>query len=227
MTLLYGCETLNKEECQVADWYLLGSGDGADGRLSKLDRHIRACQKHGVQPSVDQYNSGYSDGLKEYCTYENGVNEGANGRKYNKVCQGAAHTAFYAGYLPYYNVTHTKAELGATKRAIQSNENRLREENIDEKEKLRLFGQLTVDKSSVNGLERDLFKYEYQLVMHEIDREIDQLTRRLKYKSTTSVARDDMLKELSELQELRKSETVNYKLGRAARNIKDIKRLFD
>jgi len=48
--LFSACATLDKGECQVADWQLIGFSDGSNGRLSdgRMDKHTSACAKHNI-----------------------------------------------------------------------------------------------------------------------------------------------------------------------------------
>jgi hypothetical protein len=52
--LLAACASLDKDECQHADWYAIGLEDGARGRaLERLGDHRRACAKYSVTPEAE------------------------------------------------------------------------------------------------------------------------------------------------------------------------------
>ena len=61
---LFGCASMNKAECLVSDWQMIGYEDGARGYGSQhLARHRKACAKHGVAPDLAAYQQGRSEGL--------------------------------------------------------------------------------------------------------------------------------------------------------------------
>lgn len=225
--LLYSCATLNEEECLTADWYQLGLSDGRLGYANRINSHRKACIKHGVRPDVSRYSSGYQKGLDSYCTYENGVRIGQAGRTHNNVCAGGARQQFYAGYLPYFRVTNTKNKINSTKRNIESYKDQLKEDDLSSDDVESVEKNLDKAINSLKNMERDLFRYEYELAVHVIDRQIHEITEYLNNPNITALERRNKLRKIDELQRLRESETQNYKLMRTARSIKEIKELFD
>lgn len=94
-----GCATLDKSECREADWTIIGLEDGARGRpVSYIGNHRKACAEYGVKPDLALYQRGHADGLKQFCTADNGFSLGRAGRKYNNVCPPELNGRFLAGY---------------------------------------------------------------------------------------------------------------------------------
>jgi hypothetical protein len=94
-----GCATLDKSECREADWKIIGLEDGASGRhLSYIGNHRKACAEYGVKPDLALYEHGHANGLKQFCTADNGYSLGHAGRAYNNVCPPALSGQFLAGY---------------------------------------------------------------------------------------------------------------------------------
>lgn len=94
-----GCATLDKSECREADWNIIGLEDGARGRpVSYIGRHREACAEHGVKPDLALYQRGHTEGLKQFCTADNGFRQGRAGRTYNNVCPAELNGQFLAGY---------------------------------------------------------------------------------------------------------------------------------
>jgi hypothetical protein len=86
--ILSGCATMDREECQVADWRAIGYEDGAKGRpFSYLGKHRKACAEFGITPDLDRYEEGRLAGLVEYCTPRRGYESGRSGQKLNQVCR--------------------------------------------------------------------------------------------------------------------------------------------
>ncbi len=97
--LLAGCATMDKSECREADWTMIGLEDGAKGRpLSYISRHRKSCAEYGVSPDLARYKRGHGDGLKQFCTPENGYRIGRAGRSYDNVCPTTLSGNFLAGY---------------------------------------------------------------------------------------------------------------------------------
>jgi len=97
--LLGACASMDKAQCVNANWTAIGMEDGARGRtLDRLGERRRACAEHGVQPDAERYAAGRNEGLKSYCTYDQGFRAGRGGNAYNSVCPEPAARDFLAGY---------------------------------------------------------------------------------------------------------------------------------
>lgn len=93
------CQTLNQEQCQVTDWRVLGSTDGAAGRAqSHVARHQEACTKHGIPVDVPVWQSGWEEGIRRYCTPHNGLEVGTRGASYANSCPGDVAIPFREAY---------------------------------------------------------------------------------------------------------------------------------
>ena len=74
--VLSACATLSKNECLNADWYHLGTQDGAAGYpQGRLLEHYEACAEYGIRPDDTKYLTGRSDGLVTYCQPANAIRE--------------------------------------------------------------------------------------------------------------------------------------------------------
>lgn len=125
--LLAGCATLDQDECRTADWYAVGLEDGARGRaVERLGEHRRACAKYGVAPSTERYVAGRNEGLKSFCTYEQGFSQGRGGRAYAGTCPQALAAGFSAGYQRgrelydlHRRLGEVQGEIGRIKTALK------------------------------------------------------------------------------------------------------------
>ncbi|MDF2177972.1 DUF2799 domain-containing protein [Aliiglaciecola sp. CAU 1673] len=94
-----GCATLSKQECQTADWQIIGMEDGASGKpASFVGEHRKACAEYGIAPDLAAYQKGHAKGLKEYCNYDNGYRLAESGGAYNQVCTQADYPLFVQGF---------------------------------------------------------------------------------------------------------------------------------
>lgn len=125
--VLSGCATLDKDECRTADWYAVGLEDGARGRpVERLGEHRRACAKHGVAPNTERYIAGRNEGLRSYCTYEQGFSQGRAGRAHMGTCPKELAAGFSAGYQRgrelhdlHRRLGEVQAEIGRIKTALK------------------------------------------------------------------------------------------------------------
>ncbi len=94
-----GCATLDKSECESANWEVIGFEDGAAGRSnSRISLHRKACAEYAVKPDLNRYLSGHDKGLVKYCTYKNGVMLGERGRPLSNICDTHNSNEFTSGY---------------------------------------------------------------------------------------------------------------------------------
>lgn len=115
------CATMNKSECQKAEWQVIGLEDGARGRaVSYIGNHREACAEHGVKPDLAQYNLGRDAGLRQYCTHRKGFSQGRSGYSYNNVCQAELEDSYLVGYNMGRELYDMNAEIHHLHRDIES-----------------------------------------------------------------------------------------------------------
>ena len=99
LAMTSACATMNKEECETADWRALGFEDGSQGlQLEQLRKRMEACSKHGLEVSDNEYQIGYAEGIAEFCTPLGGLEAGEAGKQYNAVCPATTEADFLAAY---------------------------------------------------------------------------------------------------------------------------------
>ena len=77
LILLQGCATLDKDECMLADWRLIGYQDGVAGKsAASVGEYRKDCAKHAIVPDLDAYRAGREEGLQQYCKVDNGFRLG-------------------------------------------------------------------------------------------------------------------------------------------------------
>ena len=87
LIFLSGCTTLNKRDCERANWYKLGLQDGEKGTYElALAGYTKTCSKYKVTPDEEQYNKGRKVGIEEFCTEQKGFHVGVTRRDYPNVC---------------------------------------------------------------------------------------------------------------------------------------------
>lgn len=85
--LLSGCHTLNRQECESADWESIGLRDGLEGAaLTRFNKHREACDRFDLPTDRESWVLGRQKGLKTYCEPVNGFYVGRVGKAYHGVC---------------------------------------------------------------------------------------------------------------------------------------------
>ena len=97
--VLQGCASLSREECELGDWENVGKEDALSGfASSRFKEHVKACKRHKVRPSVQDYAKGYEVGRTHYCTTSNAFRVGRNGYRYEGICPISLAPDFEAAY---------------------------------------------------------------------------------------------------------------------------------
>ncbi len=60
--------SMTADQCSGIDWYALGKTDGGAGQsMTALNDEFYQCKPHGIEPDLDAYKAGRTEGLKTYC----------------------------------------------------------------------------------------------------------------------------------------------------------------
>jgi hypothetical protein len=161
---LIGCSTLSKNECLQANWYEFGWRDGNLGKpRSIFQEHVDACVKHNVHAEKINYFRGRDDGLKNFCTYDNGFSQGKYGKKYNYVCPSDLEVNFLAGFSKGRNVyNHNKKVVALEKRLKKI------DDEIKGKEKLLYSSEVTGEQRAILRSEIRQLDVEYRDIVRDL-----------------------------------------------------------
>lgn len=170
--LLQGCATLSGNECETADWWLIGQKDGSEGlSLAHLEEHRESCAEHGVTPDRDAYTKGHRSGLAVYCTRFTGYKVGRSGRPYHGICEGPLAEAFDPGLRRGRMVRTLETEAWDIKQkreSLKEKIGRLEHERKTLQEKLAADESIPQDRESMAekivelGQELEVLKQEYE-----------------------------------------------------------------
>ena len=118
LVLLAGCESMSKQECQVADWQRVGFKDGASGESERrLAAYTEDCGEAGVKPDAQAYRRGWDSGIQRFCTAANGWREGVQGHSgKNAVCQAQP------GYEPFTRYLDAGLQVYRTSEQMRQND---------------------------------------------------------------------------------------------------------
>jgi hypothetical protein len=194
LTLLQGCATLDKDECMLADWRLIGYQDGVAGKSAAVVGEYREdCAKHAVVPDLDAYRAGRVEGLQQYCKADNGYRLGNAGRGFAAVCptalEGDFRDAYNTGrqlYLARSAVNKTHARISNRNQTLSNlKDNRVRKladliaDGLKADQRVMILHDL-------NELQQELHSVEDEIVDLELDLEdqqarLDQLSYNSNY----------------------------------------------
>ena len=194
LILLQGCATLDKDECQLADWRLIGYQDGVAGKSAAVVGDYREdCAKHAVVPDLDAYRAGRREGLQQYCTASNGYRLGNAGRGFVAVCptalEGDFREAYNAGrklYLARSAVNTTHSHIKQRKRTLTNLEDdraqklvALIADDLKTDQRVMIVYELNELQQEMNSVEDELVDLEHDLAKQQT--RLDQLTRNNAY----------------------------------------------
>ncbi len=118
---LTGCATLDRSECEVANWEIIGFEDGATGKpASTVGQHRSACAEYTIAPDLNLYLQGHKRGVVEYCTFQNGFELGQRGRNLTDVCSDVNYQEFKSGYQKGKQYYFISSDIKNTKSKIHS-----------------------------------------------------------------------------------------------------------
>jgi hypothetical protein len=186
---LSGCASMSADECTMSDWRTIGFEDGAQGYTAeRLGNRRKACAKHGVAPDFEAYQSGRSEGLRQYCQPSRGFNLGAGGGRYNGVCPSDMEPdfvdAFNSGHTLHnlrssvnsanYQINAKKAELEISEKRILKAELALIARETTTEDRILLLAELKDLSERTGQLEAEIVAlveervvYEQQLAAYE------------------------------------------------------------
>ncbi len=147
-----GCATMNKSECQTADWVMIGMGDGARGYQELyIDNHRRACAKFGVTPNLNLYRDGYSQGIRQFCTARNGFSIGRRGSHYKGACPGDLEQDFWQAHALGQEIYQCLKKIKSINVAINNKEDEIEKviATDNNKEQLLIHGELPPTKRAM------------------------------------------------------------------------------
>lgn len=161
---LAGCSTMSKDQCLAGAWGEKGYADGQAGYpMSRLDDHAKACAKYQVAPNPAAYGSAREDGLRSYCTFERGWEEGRSGNTYYGVCRPQEEQAFLPAYHDGLRLHEVEAAFETAENALNSAEARIanRQDKLEAKER-------ELDGEGLTDQERERIRNRIQEVRGEI-----------------------------------------------------------
>ena len=194
LILLQGCATLDKDECQLADWRLIGYQDGVAGKSAVVVGEYREdCAKHAVVPDLDAYRAGRQEGLQQYCTASNGYRLGNAGRGFAAVCPTALEDdfreAYSAGrklYLARSAVSKAHSRIEQQKQTLTNLEDdraqklaALIADDLKADQRVMIVYELNELQQEMNSVEDEIIDLEHDLAKQQT--RLDQITRNNTY----------------------------------------------
>jgi ribosome modulation factor len=194
LVLLQGCASLDKDECMLADWRLIGYQDGVAGRsAARVGEYREDCAKHAVVPDLDAYRAGRQQGLQQYCKASNGFRLGNAGQALAVVCPTALEDDFRDGYnagreryLARSAVNKTHSHINQRKQRLSGLEdNRTQKlaalvaDGIKSDQRVMILYELTELQQEMNSVEAEILELEDELVAQQS--RLDYLSRNSAY----------------------------------------------
>ena len=171
LVLLQGCATLDKDECMLADWRLIGYQDGVAGKSATVVGEYREdCAKHAVVPDLDAYRAGREEGLQQYCKADNGYRLGNTGRGLPAICPVALEDDFRDAYRAGRELYQARSAVNKTHSRINNHKQTL--SNL-EKSRAEKLAALIAD--GLKADQRVMILYDINEVQQEIESIEDEI----------------------------------------------------
>jgi hypothetical protein len=194
LALIQGCASLDKDECKLADWRLIGYQDGVAGKsAAAVGEYRKDCAKHAVVPDLDAYRAGREEGLQQYCKADNGYRLGNAGRGLAAVCPTALQDDFREAYNTGRKLYLARSAVNKTHTRINNRKQALSTLGDNRAQKLAALiadglkaDQRIMTLYELNELQQEMDSVEDEIVDLELDLEdqqvhLDQLTRNSTY----------------------------------------------
>lgn len=178
--MLASCATVSKEDCLLTDWFEIGRMDGIQGKSrTEFQKRAKPCLEHGVNADRQAYYRGHDEGLKYYCTEQQGFELGRKGLVYQSVCPFELEKDFRTGYqdgMQLFCSEENGFELGHRGRAYRyvcppEFEPNFRTGYLKGKELYEYESKIASLQRRLGKLERKIAKKEKQLYSENLDAE--------------------------------------------------------
>ncbi len=91
LLLLTGCASAIKKQCQSTNWFTYGESVANQGRRTRDDDFVKACEKEKVEIDFAALSRGFQKGYAEYCTPEAAFRIGKQGEYFKfEFCDGVS-----------------------------------------------------------------------------------------------------------------------------------------
>lgn len=113
---------ITAEQCGTQNWKKLGYSSAMKGESIRVfDQVKKICNSQQASLAQPIFVDGYSDGLIEYCTFDNGFKIGESGLTSDSICPLELRKEFLAGYRQAKLIRdQTLAEMEREKRMRES-----------------------------------------------------------------------------------------------------------
>ncbi len=160
--ILSACATLDESQCQTTNWRDLGQRNGQQGRASSyVAEHEKACARFGIPVDNKSWRAGWEVGIREYCTPQNGLRVGIDGKSYAQSCPADVAPGFLGTYAIGKRVYDAKRDRDNIRRDIDTLTESITSAS-DESERSNLQSQLFIKQN-------DLYRAQNRLTDAERD----------------------------------------------------------
>ena len=226
LLMMTGCASISEEQCRIGDWYQLGLEDGRQGKKNQAANYSGDCAEYKVSVDLEKYNAGRDQGLKSYCSYDNGAFIGGQNASYEHVCPAELSSEFLAGYVPHKNLAQAESDVQSVERRLSNLRKQLKNEDLSEDDIKDIRADIKANKRSLTDRKSAVHKYEYQLALHRIDRALNEIESELADTSLTASQQQRLQSKRDELESQRKEIEEVYSVTSTIESIKHVMDLF-
>ncbi len=109
------CSSMDRKTCLTTNWYGKGVEDARARGEDEFEKYKRQCAEESVSiiNSSQSYKKGFFEGLRSWCTFQNGFNQGLEGRRGTANCEEVNpdfNRGFEEGFREYRTVQRNKRD---------------------------------------------------------------------------------------------------------------------
>ncbi len=161
LLLVSGCASISKEECKTGDWNGIGFKDGSAGKkIARIQGYIEECGKHGATVDRAAYEKGRNEGLKTYCSKDNGFRVGKDGSAMFDECPAAMRPTFMKAWSMGNKIYELNKQLKNIESEMEGFEKRLDDPATTAIDKSTLRSRIRELQRNRDELNRDITKAE-------------------------------------------------------------------
>ena len=157
IALLSGCASMDQGQCVTAEWLEQGRKDGTQGtQMQHYKEYQSDCSKYGVSVNTAEYKKGWQEGIRQYCTRDNGWAVGIRGGTYRHSCPSNLESTFYSAYQTARNIHTKRSEIDRLSNEIEGLGDKLASSDLTAEKRKELKAKRKDKKSEKSRLQFSL-----------------------------------------------------------------------
>ena len=131
-TLMAGCTSNQRKECESQNWEGIGYRDGQEGvTMDRVGRLADRCSDYDIEVDAMAYSQGHKEGLATFCDSGNAFDMGERRDEYSGACTNEFKKPFLESYLRGLTLGRDSLQLDYDQLTRQMDEKRRDRDRLD------------------------------------------------------------------------------------------------